>query len=99
MVSQVPTCTTSPEQVAVGCRLGVEASKVTTADRDRTKHVVYAVVYGVGKCRASCTHVPVMVCICTGKERLAEMINVSPAVAKELTSSFLGLLHTSNVCS
>ena len=27
----------------------MEVSKVTTADRDRTKHVVYAVVYGVGK--------------------------------------------------
>lgn len=64
---------------------------MTTADRDRTKHVVYAVVYGVGKpamgawTRRDMSHV-----MYTGKERLGEMLKVSPTVAKELTNSFLG---------
>ncbi|XP_064400581.1 DNA polymerase nu-like isoform X2 [Halichondria panicea] len=51
--------------------LGVAVDAVSPVHRERTKRVVYAVVYGVGK------------------ERLAEILNVEPSYAKDLTSSFL----------
>lgn len=75
-------------------RLGKQISAVTAADRERTKHVVYAVIYGVGKC----SHIRVHACLswpdmpCAGKERLGGIMQESPSVARELTNSFLGML-------
>ena len=31
------------------CRLGMSADSVTHVEREKTKRVVYAVIYGVGK--------------------------------------------------
>ena len=32
------------------CRLGMKPELVTASDREKTKRVVYAVIYGVGEC-------------------------------------------------
>ena len=65
---------------------------VTPIDRERTKRVVYAVVYGVGE-----NSTLFMIALCRlwswfiiGKERLAEILHISVDAAKNLMSSFLG---------
>lgn len=85
------------------CRLGMSIDSITHVERERTKRVVYAVIYGVGKleywfneCNWFGQGFWVFVrselcCIITttGKERLAEILNVDSTIAKELRASFL----------
>lgn len=52
--------------------LGMSPESVTQSDRERTKRVVYAVIYGVGK------------------DRLSEILHITPEYAEELMHSFLG---------
>nr|XP_045602645.1 DNA polymerase nu-like [Procambarus clarkii] len=51
--------------------LGKDVSEVTTSERERTKRVVYAVIYGAGR------------------DKLAEVLHLSPLEAKDIISSFM----------
>ena len=80
------------------CRLTMKPEEVTQNDREKTKRVVYAVVYGVGRClmkdRKFFDCLSAIHCFghVAGKEKLAEILNIHPSHAKELTKSFLGNL-------
>ena len=78
----------------------MDSSQVTSADRERTKHVVYAVVYGVGESafRYMYMQTSSLFSSHTGKDRLGEILNEPSAVAKRLTSSFLGEMEM-NLCN
>ena len=73
-------------------RLGIDIDKVTSEDRARAKHIVYAVIYGIGERVSSIHKLLAMLPFSSlaGKEKLGEILKESPSVAKELTSSFLG---------
>ena len=72
---------------------------VTHVERERTKRVVYAVIYGVGKLDINFwvyfgwgfwpLNCAASWLFCVGKERLAEILNVDSTIAKELRASFL----------
>lgn len=55
-------------------RLGKEVDEVTGAERERTKRVVYAVMYGAGR------------------DKLAEVLHITPLQAKDIITSFISKL-------
>lgn len=57
------------------CRLDKDICEVTPSERERTKRVVYAVMYGAGR------------------EKLAEVLQISPLEAKEIITSFISKLN------
>ena len=73
--------------------------QITAPDRERTKRVVYAVVYGVGELvvRLLLVHVDVRAfgsagvyfMLLIGKEKLAEFLTISTEAAQELMAHFL----------
>ena len=61
---------------------------VTPSDREKTKRVVYSVVYGMGM-GLGMGHRNVLVYI--GKDKLSEILKTTPSKAQDLIANFLGI--------
>ena len=72
------------------CRLGMSSDSITSRDREKTKRIVYSLIYGIGEPLTHLILMRVLVLLLLGKEKLSQLLNISPESAQHLTTSFLG---------
>ncbi len=63
---------------------------ITDKEREKTKRIVYSLIYGMGQPARLYTHCYNYNCVCIiGKEKLSQLLNISLESAQQLTTSFL----------